>query len=72
MKLENHDLETAKMTVVCNIQLNQEHIRSKMPYDQFVRHFAQGFDELWAMSLKELRELQDNTLRKAAINKGDE
>ena len=57
MKLEKHDLESAKMTVVFNIQAMQGATYATTSF---------GFDELWAMSLKELRELQDKLVKQYA------
>ena len=53
----------AKMTVVVTIQAMSDKLGD--PCD---------FDELWAMSLKELRELQDKLIKqyRKTINKGDE
>ena len=71
MKPENHDLETATMIVVCNIQAMQ----GLMNLPRRVCGLGvRGFDELWAMSLKELRELQDKLIKqyRKTINKGDE
>ena len=48
------EYDSAKMTVVCNVQQMQGATYATTSF---------GFDELWAMSLKELRELQDKLVK---------
>ena len=70
MKPENHDLETAKMIVVSNIQAMQ----GLMNLPRRVCGLGVRGWRLWAMSLKELRALQDKLIKqyRKTINKGDE
>jgi len=62
MNEEKHDLESAKMTVVCNIQAMCVALGVE-----------KDFDELWAISLDELRELQDKLVKQynETINRKD-
>tara|TARA_Y100001963_G_scaffold156244_1_gene249352 strand:- start:61 stop:273 length:213 start_codon:yes stop_codon:yes gene_type:complete len=52
-ELKKTDMEFAKNTVIANIQGMQGYIGC----------FPLDFDELWAMSLDELRELQDKLVK---------
>jgi hypothetical protein len=51
---QSFNSENAKMFVVCNVQAIQDAI-----YLKGLRH---SFDELWALSIDELRELQDELI----------